>query len=45
VSRNNVMHRLNPLFHPNIFNCNYRISVLYKITYYGYSAALLETRL
>jgi len=33
VSRNNVMHRLNPLLHPNIFHWNYRIWVLYLITH------------
>jgi len=33
LSRNNVMHRLNPLLHPNIFYYNYRIWVLYLITY------------
>jgi len=27
------MHRLNPLLHPNIFHYNYRIWVLYLITY------------
>jgi len=40
VSRNNAMHRLNPLLHPNIFHYNYRIWVLYLITYDRKSAAL-----
>jgi len=40
VSRNNVMHRLNPLLHPNIIHYNYRVWVLYLITYHRNSAAL-----
>jgi len=40
VSHNNVVHRLNPLLHPNIFHYNYRIWVLY-LTAYGRSSAVL----
>ena len=42
MSRNNVVHRLNPLPHPNMFHHNYRIWVLYLITYDRNSAAFIR---